>query len=107
MNLAVTECLHRSDLCSLFFDHSCHGRKADECCNQKKDHREYLTDIFDTVCIVSVIGIFRKVIAVCDDPFRFFEVVQFFFRIADLLLTVADLIFRFFPAILVFFLSIL
>ena len=55
MNLAVAQCLHRSDLCSLFFDHSRHGRKTDQRSDQEKDHRKNLTNIFDSICIISII----------------------------------------------------
>ena len=77
MNLAIAQCLHRSDLCSLFFYHSCHGCETDQRSDQEKDHRENLTNTFDTVCIVSIVRILRKSVPVCDDPLRLFQIVQF------------------------------
>ena len=106
MNLAVAQCLHRSDLCSLFFDHSRHGRKTDQRSDQEKDHRENLTDIFDTVCIVSIVRILRKSVTVCDDPLRFFQIVQFVLCIVYFLLAVFDFILRVLFAVFIIFLSV-
>ena len=71
--LPVAQGLQRSDLCSLFLYHSCHGSKTDQGCHKEKDHRENFSYTFDPVCIIPIIRIFRKIISVCDDPFRFFD----------------------------------
>lgn len=87
----LSECLHRSDLGPLLFYHSCHGCETDQCRYQEKNDRKNLTNTLDTVCIITIVRIFRKAVPVCNDPFRLFDVVQFFLRIVDLLFSVTDL----------------
>ena len=93
--LTVSKSLHCSNLGSLLLNHSCHSCETDKCRYQEKDNREYFAYVFNAVCIVSIIRIFRKPVSICNDPFRLFQVCKFFFCISNLLLPFFYFIFGF------------
>ena len=104
--LLISQCLQGTDLGSLLLHHTSHSGKTDQCRYQEKDDRENLTDVSKTVCIITVIRIFRKLLPICDHPLRHFQIFQFLFRIIQLLLILGNLILRIFFGVFVLFLSI-
>ena len=111
---SISQCLHGTDLCSLFLNHSRHGRQTYQCRNQEKDHRKYLTDILQTLRIITIIRILRKIITIRHYPLRFSDIINLLLRIRNLLLSVCDFFLSirlssliFFPAILQIFLGLL
>ena len=103
---SVAQRLHGSDLGSLLLHHSCHRGKTDQRRHQEKYHWENLSDVFQPLCVITKIRVFRKVIAICDDPLRCFNIIYLFLGIIDLLLGFRNFIIGLFFAILIFFLSI-
>lgn len=65
-----------------------------------------LSDVFQSLCVITKIRIFWKVIAVRDDPLRCFNIIHLFLGILDLLLGFRNFVIGFFFAVLIFFLSI-
>ena len=103
---SVAQCFHGSNLGSLLLNHSCHCGKTDQSRYKEEYHRENFSDVFQPLCVITKIRIFRKVIAVCDDPLRCFNIIYLFLGILDLLLGFRNFVIGFFFAVLIFFLSI-
>ena len=103
---SVAQRFHGSDLGSLFLHHSCHRGKTDQSRYKEEYHRENLSDVFQPLCVITKIRIFRKVITICDDPLRCFNIIHLFLGILDLLLGFRNFFIGLFFAILIFFLSI-
>ena len=103
---SIAQCFHCSDLCPLLLHHSCHCGKTDQSRYKEEYHRENLSDVFQPLCVITKIRIFRKVIAICDDPLRCFNIIHLFLGILDLLPGFRNFIIGLFFAVLIFFLSI-
>ncbi|MBQ2425291.1 MAG: hypothetical protein II263_02170, partial [Lachnospiraceae bacterium] len=75
--IAETKRLHRTDLGTLLFDHSCHGCQTGQSCHQEENDREHVCQITDSLRILTVscnshIGFTTKHI-----PFTLIDVIQF------------------------------
>ena len=86
----ISQSLKGSDLSPLFLHHSCHSGQTDQRRHKKENRRENLADSSHPVCIFSISAVFRQIGPVVYKPFRFFQILNFLFRIRQLLFCVFD-----------------